>query len=255
MSHFTVLVVTDTPEQVEKVLQPFHEYECTGIEDQYVVDVDKTEEVNEWLAKEVYYGKDRETQKWDYHYNEEQAKENLQNYSACPIQKGTFASYFMAAKLNADKEIEDYFDYEKRGNAWFRRTNPNAKWDWWVVGGRWSGLLKLKPGSNGAKGDPGLLGSQYDANGADQAFKRNVDFKSRMDVAEEKASREDYIAEERADSVATFAILMDGKWMEKGKMGWWACVSGEDENWTGKFHEILDSIPDDKLLTVVDCHI
>src|SRR5690606_13347634 len=24
------------------------------------------------------------------------------------------------------------------------RTNPNKKWDWWVIGGRWSGMLPLK---------------------------------------------------------------------------------------------------------------
>jgi hypothetical protein len=26
-----------------------------------------------------------------------------------------------------------------------KRTNPNSKWDWYVIGGRWSGLLRLKP--------------------------------------------------------------------------------------------------------------
>ena len=28
-----------------------------------------------------------------------------------------------------------------------RNTNPNAKWDWWVIGGRWNGLL-LQDGSD-----------------------------------------------------------------------------------------------------------
>lgn len=27
-----------------------------------------------------------------------------------------------------------------------KRTNPNAKWDWWVVGGRWSGMLLTNRG-------------------------------------------------------------------------------------------------------------
>ena len=47
MSHFTVLVITpdNNPGTLEAALQPFHEYECTGIEDQYVVDVDVTDEV------------------------------------------------------------------------------------------------------------------------------------------------------------------------------------------------------------------
>jgi hypothetical protein len=39
MSHFTVLVVTDTPDEdaLTRALQPFHEYECTGTKDKYVV--------------------------------------------------------------------------------------------------------------------------------------------------------------------------------------------------------------------------
>jgi hypothetical protein len=39
MSHFTTLVIGD---DVESALAPYHEYECTGVNDQYVVDVDMT---------------------------------------------------------------------------------------------------------------------------------------------------------------------------------------------------------------------
>ena len=42
MSHFVVLVVGN---DIEKQLQPFHEFECTGIDDEYVQDVDITDEV------------------------------------------------------------------------------------------------------------------------------------------------------------------------------------------------------------------
>lgn len=46
MSHFAVIVVTDeepTNAVLTKVLQPWHEFECTGADDQYVVDVDETD--------------------------------------------------------------------------------------------------------------------------------------------------------------------------------------------------------------------
>lgn len=33
-----------------------------------------------------------------------------------------------------------------------RRTNPNAEWDWYVPGGRWSGELILKEGASGLRG-------------------------------------------------------------------------------------------------------
>lgn len=46
MSHFAVAVVTDKLDENElaKKLQPYHEFECTGTSDEYVIDVDKTEE-------------------------------------------------------------------------------------------------------------------------------------------------------------------------------------------------------------------
>ena len=50
---------------------------------------------------------------------------------------------------------------------------------------------------------------------------------------------------------------MNGEWHERGKMGWWACVSNEkDEDvWFSEFNKLIDSLPDDTLLTIVDCHI
>jgi hypothetical protein len=38
---------------------------------------------------------------------------------------------------------------ESLGFGYF--TNPNAKWDWYEIGGRWSGFFKVKAGTNGQK--------------------------------------------------------------------------------------------------------
>ncbi len=40
MSHFAVLVADKDP---EALLAPFHEFECTGQDDEYVKDIDITE--------------------------------------------------------------------------------------------------------------------------------------------------------------------------------------------------------------------
>ena len=60
-----------------------------------------------------------------------------------------------------------------------------------------------------------------------------------------------------AATPATFAVLKDGEWFEKGKMGWWACVSDEkDQNvWNKEFSKLIEEAPDDTLFTLVDCHI
>jgi len=40
-------------------------------------------------------------------------------------------------------------------------------------------------------------------------------------------------------------------------MGWFGCVSGEKDRdgWDRDFNAMLDALPDDTWLTVVDCHI
>lgn len=69
--------------------------------------------------------------------------------------------------------------------------------------------------------------------------------------------REQHIQNARNGAIATFAVLKDGKWYERGSMGWWGCVADEKnkEEWYNEFSSLIDSLPDDTLLTIVDCHI
>ena len=69
--------------------------------------------------------------------------------------------------------------------------------------------------------------------------------------------REAFIEERRLRCIETFAVLKDGKWYERGSMGWWGLVSDEKDTmeWNREFSKMLDELPDDTLLTVVDCHI
>src|SRR2546423_3842060 len=72
---------------------------------------------------------------------------------------------------------------------------------------------------------------------------------------EKDDTKETYI--KRKSSVATFAVLHDGEWYEKGEMGWWAVVSNErsPEDWQAQFDKIIASLDPDDEVTVVDCHI
>lgn len=44
MSHFSVLVIGN---DVEKQLQPYHEFECTGTDDEYIVELEQIDELRE----------------------------------------------------------------------------------------------------------------------------------------------------------------------------------------------------------------
>ena len=124
--------------------------------------------------------------------------------------------------------------------------NPDSRWDWYRMGGRWRGFFKLKPGKTGTIGERSSYEKKDERiwpGGVDQARKGDIDFTGMY-----KAKPKD---------VATFAVLMDGEWYQKGDMGWWGIVSKgkTDDVWQKEFKKLLDVISDDELLTLVDCHI
>ena len=129
-------------------------------------------------------------------------------------------------------ELKDYdpFQIGKDGEV-YSEYNPNSKWDYYSLGGRWSGLIKLKEGRLGVSGEPGAFDNKT---GIDQARK--------CDIA-------------NIDDIVTFALLKDGKWFERGKMGWWGIVIGENDEWDKEFKNFIKELPDDTLISIYDCHI
>lgn len=138
--------------------------------------------------------------------------------------------------------------YEKHGlnwndNAWrkdengvlqeYSTYNPKSKWDWYVLGGRWSGLIQLKEGTEGIEGESGVFNNEI---GIDAALKGDI---------------------ANLDEIRTFAVVKDGQWYERGEMGWWAMVSNEksEDEWEAEFKKLLDGLPDDTLISIYDCHI
>jgi len=195
------------------------------------------------------------------------------------------------------KYAEEYNGYKKIRGKYGYYSNENAKWDWYQLGGRWTGFFRLKPGAKGVVGNPSLVSSKRAEIGTtDQALKKHIDFDAMYEENLEKAiksyeefddlykknpeeaankayfefglynisgSRDVFIPEtkeqylNRHASITTFAVLKDGKWYEKGEMGWWACVSNEKDpkDWNLEFKKLLDEIPDDTMLSLYDCHI
>ncbi|WP_024516983.1 zinc finger-like domain-containing protein [Bradyrhizobium sp. Tv2a-2] len=154
MSHFTVLVISPTKldeESLRPILQPFHEFECTGIDDQYVIDVDKTDEVMEQFNKPVSVVKlvcgtflDRydpcfyvevPDQSWgDKEFKLPDGAVELELPAVEARQHGL--GYATPAEC-----ATDYFGAFERDGRFYRHTNPNAKWDGWTIGGRWAGMF------------------------------------------------------------------------------------------------------------------
>lgn len=305
MSHFTVMVVGD---DVKGQLAPFHEFECTGDDNQYVKDIDVTEETLQ-----------------EYEEHKEEYKSTAEFVKAW---HGTECVTFGDSPDTSGEHKFGYALLDKSGEVTkvVRRTNPDRKWDWYQIGGRWNGFFKLKSNGIGIIGNPGLNRMNPDykppkRDRADQAHKGDIDVEGMRNEAAEKASsaydlfdkvtknlpaiikweiilekngkenvekareeyhdqpaikalrendetrwfdeedflcsKEEYVDGARKGAFSTFAVLKDGQWYERGKMGWWACVSDEKDEteWRNQFSSLIDSLPDTTLLTVVDCHI
>jgi hypothetical protein len=81
-----------------------------------------------------------------------------------------------------DEYISDYCGYRKdessgRYGYW---ENPNAKWDWWTIGGRWTGFFPVRAGVDigNRLGKPGTFGNKPDQGKADVVRLSEIDFDS-----------------------------------------------------------------------------
>ena len=300
MSHYSVLVIG---EDVEKQLEPYYEQ----------VDYDNEEDRQYMTFKDDSEYKAQYKENKVLEYGDDKGKKLKQVY---PTYEKFLDDY---ACLEIDKHTG------KRG-YWH---NPNSKWDWYEVGGRWTGFFKLKKGTSGKTGRPGLMTDPALPGFADEALLKDIDFKGMrtksgkeakeryerletllgaipkmnylwtdivksgvtqekrdayhaqpakklvsdilekttskedrsfltwLDLEDYQVTKEEYIQSAKDSSISTFAVVKGGEWFEKGKMGWWACVSNEKEqdDWDAEFNRLLDNLPEDTRITLVDCHI
>lgn len=157
--------------------------------------------------------------------------------------------------------------------------NPHSKWDWYSIGGRWQGMLLLKPGKMGKKGKAEFMceiGNDYDS-----ALVSDVDFDEmkhqqklalapyeqaiKNNLYKESYMRERYPSEEiyiqRSINFNTYAVVTpDGCWHSAGDMGWFGMSSesaDEEADWKDHYFErfLQPGIDNGWYITILDCHI
>ncbi len=215
MSHFSVIVIGENPEEQ---LAPYHEFECTGRDDQYVQNIDKTEELREeYNSKttrrlkapdgslscpydaEFYrdptpeeaakigiggtgcaHGLSFHSSDWGdgkgYRAKVRFTPEGYEEVDVPVSEVESFVEWiegWCGHKAVAHGETPDlskdhkygYVLLDESGNVALviDRTNPNKKWDWFVLGGRYADRLLTKSGprvDQCLKGEIDLLGLQ-----------------------------------------------------------------------------------------------
>ncbi len=279
MSHFTVLVIGNNPEQS---LAPYHEFECTCTDNQYVQEVDISGEI---LADIKEQGS-----------VEEAVIYNLGDDS------------IVSDESELDLEYQHKFCYAIVRDGELikavRRTNPNAKWDWYQLGGRWDGFFLHKSGIRinslkkgeidfaGMLADKAIKAKRYyeefaaavsgyefprtwtsvrteikDIDKAREFYKSQPAIKAIKEaginllfectVEHYGNDEQEYVVRHASSSISPYAIIYEGNWIAKGEMGWWGISDDEvaQKQWDEKVSELISELPDDTMLSLYDCHI
>jgi hypothetical protein len=108
--------------------------------------------------------------------------------------------------------------------------NPDSKWDWYRIGGRWDGWIT----------------------GNEQSSDDGFNFDGRHETVANNIAT---IKQALKRNVIPHAIITpDGEWHERGQMGWWAMLLTENGNWDSDAKKILARYPGHRLV-IVDAHI
>lgn len=181
--------------------------------------------------------------------------------------------------------------------------NPNAKWDWYSLGGRWMGSLLIDGNTVGKKGKPGTFdneepncpsGYQWvdscrvsdvkwekmreisefellkneDTEGdlwelliskdpAKERLRSNHTWYNQEYFIERYKNKENYV--KQCTTFSTYAVITpDGVWHAPGEMGWFGFSSEkfDDKNtFVDEFYENFIKPNQDKVISIIDCHI
>lgn len=301
MSHFAVAVISDGAKTVEELLAPYQENNMEDCPKEFLEFNDIEDEYREKYESEgceyVLMPDGRRLLPWDDEFrvdgsvgfgpDSHKVPEYLEQREI-PY-KETFATF--------DDYMREWCGYEKdpetgKYGYW---ENPNAKWDWWIVGGRWRAQIHATSGdcapypeckfggdASWKEADDYPLGRFDQAKLGDMIWDRDevaekrandqwrawVDGEEISGVGRSRWKSKYYVnqygkREDYAFCESTMwwraVVTPDGKWHEVGEMGWWGVSSerdGEIVEWAKHFKErFIDPHPPEYVLTVVDCHI
>ncbi len=209
MSHFLTLVLVDVPALLDHLLAPYDEntavapYEdrcpCVGREAERASRTHADERVGTWDEQRRRF--DAEVAPALTPEPGETAVTRRQREAAWRASTAAFRAAHEAAERAAARAHPLFArpspDCATCHGAGVRTTtyNPRSRWDWWVVGGRWHGIVR-----HGAFRGGGAL--------ADDA----------APVAELRENIPAYVQA---------IVTPDGAWHERGRMGWWGIVHDE----------------------------
>ena len=290
MSHFTTYVITKTnqKEELNRLMLPYHEYECTGRTD-YCVHIDKTEEtIKEYDENKSEYESPEAFLK-DWYcidaariYSEEPSEKPKESYAV--MKDGNIVKIYLFTNPNHKWDYYTPYSWEKCHFLTKDVVNADVKvvkksqidLDAFMNGKRnyFTGVYKrLKPFFK-----PDFISWQQtrDSVGDDIEKARKIyneqpsikdmeaeipsselfNLRWRLNVDDIAAMTEQEFVDANLREAAPFwaMVIPSGQWIEHGHMGWREATWDEDKEFNKTWMEAWKDIPDDCYVWRCDCH-
>lgn len=267
--HFAVGVITKsgTLEEVEELLAPYDEnmevetYVCHSKEDIIKQTKDDAETLR--LAIKKYSEGDEVNPYW------------IENEHVNPPKMKDFALKLLLCKTDDDYynnyRGDDDDNYDEEGNE-ITTYNPDSKWDWYSIGGRWDGSLDKEQGKNtllikdikwdnSTEEEKEYYKRYWEVVVEGQPLKEDEDKMKFFSLYKKEYyidfyhTKEEYV--NRVSKNYTYAVITpEGEWVAPGEVGWFSTSedSGQQREYENWFYKYMEEHPD-YYFTLVDCHI
>lgn len=152
---------------------------------------------------------------------------------------------------------EEELHLDEAGRIAHRTTvNPQGRWDWFVIGGRWSG--KFDP----SRGRDVLRIGEIDWTALERQARVSAgeEWENLTRLTPERVagrSRDEFIETGWATHLPTAALLTGEGWREPSRIGWFGSSYNEtmsESDWAKHWIETIRDQDEDAVLVLVDCH-
>ncbi len=211
MSHFTVGIIVpshELPHLNRFIADQMAPYDETMEAEPYISY--SIEQAQADLTRDIAHFEriiERIIERKDADYNLEQCQEYLEKLHV----------------TTPEERYREYVEHHERFDADgepISTYNPDSKWDWYVIGGRWDGWINDRDTSHEAVSD---------------------------NIATTEAALE-------RNKIPHAIITPDGQWHEHGQMGWWGIMVTENDNYHSEAMHLLGQFPGHHLI-ILDAHI
>lgn len=282
MSHFAVAVILPDGACLDDLLAPYQENNTGDCPKQYLefvdVEAEHREDYDTETIRKVKTPDGRLLWPWDEEFRVPGTFGLGSDTHRVPEGAGYEEVDIKASELYPTFEsyMEEYCDYDSRDpetGKYGYWENPNKKWDWWEIGGRYSNWFKTKDGRKVndcqvkdldrttdeaarknalrfweivVEGSPLLPGERKPYN----LYKPEY-------YLDQYGTKEAYAEDLASDEPWAF-ITPDGVWHEKGSMGWFAssdATKDSRQTFAKEWDAAITAAAPDDWVVLVDCHI